>query len=59
MTKQATAAEIRTHYRELGQEVRISKDGHVTYRPEDIGGQWLEGRWVSEYRIDDAGVVLA
>lgn len=47
---------IRKHYKDQGYEVRISKDGHVTYRKD--GAPWLEGRWVSEYRIVDNSVVL-
>ena len=51
-----TAAQIRAHYIDQGFDVRISKDGRVTYRKD--GEQWLEGRWVSEYRIFEDSVVL-
>jgi hypothetical protein len=40
---------IRSHYAEQGYEVRIGRDGHVTYRKGD--GPWLEGRYISEYEI--------
>jgi hypothetical protein len=53
----ATTAQVRKHYKDLGCEVRITKDGHVTYRDYD-GAMWLEGRWVSEYVIVDGKVVL-
>lgn len=51
--RQATAAEVRSHYKNAGHTVRISRsDGHVVYK--DGGdGPWLEGRWVEEYRISD------
>ena len=53
---EATAAQIRAHYIDQGIEVRISKDGRVTYRKD--GEQWREGRWVSEYRFADGQVHL-
>lgn len=53
----ATVDQIRAHYTEQGYEVKITEDGHVTYR-KDSGGKWLEGRWVSEYRLVDGSVVL-
>lgn len=55
MTK-ATAAQVRKHYEDQDYEVRISDDGHVEYRRE--GGEWLEGRWVSEYWFIDGQIVL-
>lgn len=51
-----TPEQVRSHYKIQGYEVRIAKDGHVTYRKD--GGAWLEGRWVSEYRLIDDTVVL-
>lgn len=51
-----TPAQVRAHYQDQGYEVRIAKDGHVTYRKD--GGEWLEGRWVSEHRLVDGSVVL-
>jgi len=53
----ATAAEVRKLYTDADHTVRISRDGHVEYK--DGGeGPWLEGRWVSEYRIDtETGIV--
>lgn len=50
--RQATPAEIRKHYTDAGHMVRISRGGHVTYK-QGSEGPWLEGRWVSEYRISD------
>jgi hypothetical protein len=53
----ATEAQVRESYKSLGYEVRITRDGHVTYRAR--GTAWLEGRWVSEYVvIDDGSVIL-
>jgi hypothetical protein len=56
MTKTATASQVRAHYKALGCDVRISRDGHVMFRAD--GGVWLEGRYVSEYRLIDGAVVL-
>lgn len=57
--RKATAAEVRKHYKDAGHTVRISRDGHVTYKADGVG-PWLEGRWVEEYRIsDEYGVRLA
>jgi len=53
----ATAAEIRQHYKSAGCKVRISQDGHVTYKP-DGKGPWLDGRWVEEYKITENGNVF-
>ena len=47
---------VRNHYKDQGYEVHISREGHVEFREE--GGEWREGRWVSEYRIIDGQVVL-
>lgn len=47
---------IRKHYKDQGYELEISRDGHVQFR--EPGGVWLEGRWVSEYRIIGENVVL-
>lgn len=52
---QATAAQVREHYKAQGYEVRIAKDGRVTFRKD---GTWREGRWVCEYRVDNGQVVL-
>ena len=58
MTKPANTTEVRNHYKAMGHTVRISREGHVEYR-QNGEGPWLEGRWVSEYRVDpEAGVVL-
>ena len=55
--RQATPAEVREHYKSNGHAVRISRDGHVTYKAHG-GGPWLEGRWVDEYRVTaEFGVV--
>lgn len=52
MTTKATEQQVRKHYDDQGLVVRISKDGHVTYRyPAALN--WSEGRYVSEYRLDD------
>ena len=45
----ATEQEVRKHYEADGYEVRIDDEGHVEYR-RDSDDEWLEGRWVSEYR---------
>jgi hypothetical protein len=58
-TRIATTTEVRNHYKALGHTVRIDREGHVEFK-QNGEGPWLEGRWVSEYRMDDeAGVVLA
>lgn len=57
MTRQATAAEVRKFHQDRGRDVRISRDGRVTFRDEGET-MWLEGRWVEEYKADDeVGVV--
>ena len=56
-SKKATAAEVRSHYKAQGYEVRISRDdGRVIYRKP--GEAWLEGRYVEEYRIIDGTLML-
>lgn len=58
MTRTATAAEVRKSYKDQGHTVRIDREGHVEFK-RDGDGPWLEGRWVSEYRVsDEAGVYL-
>lgn len=49
----ATTAEVRKHYKDQGHTVRIDSEGHVTFK-RDGEGAWLEGRWVSEYRTEEA-----
>jgi hypothetical protein len=57
--EKATVQQVRDYYRADGYEVRISEDGHVKFRnPREAAPIWLEGRWVSEYRVDDGKVVL-
>ena len=51
-----THAEVRMAHKAVGNEVKISRDGHVTYRPEGTT-MWLEGRWVEEYNRHDGGEV--
>jgi hypothetical protein len=64
MNRQATPAEVRAYLKAEGYEVRISRDGHVTYRKDrdkSPGAQpiWLEGRWLNDYRYyDGEGVVM-
>ena len=48
---QATTKQVRDSYKASGYDVRISRDGHVTFR-KDGDSMWLEGRWVEEYRVD-------
>jgi hypothetical protein len=55
MTTAATTAQVRAYYKAQGYEVRISRNGRVEFRRD---GAWLEGRFVSEYRIIDGQVVL-
>lgn len=58
-TRTATANEVRAYYKAEGHTVRISREGHVEFK-RGGEGDWLEGRWVSEYRVDDeAGVYLS
>lgn len=58
MTNQtAAAAQVRKHYKDQGYEVRISREGRVEFRREG-DSMWLDGRWVSEYRIIYGAVVL-
>jgi hypothetical protein len=59
MERQATAAEVRAHYKAAGHIAHISREGHVLYK-QDGKGPWLEGRWVDEYRVsEEYGVRLA
>lgn len=54
----ATIAEVRKHYKDQVHTVRIDSEGHVEFK-RGGEGPWLEGRWVSEYRVDDeTGVYL-
>lgn len=56
--RNATAAEVRKLYKDQGHMVRIDREGHVEFK-RDGEGPWLEGRWVSEYRVDEeTGVYL-
>jgi hypothetical protein len=62
MERKATAAEVRAHYKASAHEVRISRDGRVTMRPDPDcypgqGRAWLDGRYVSEYLFSDGGFV--
>ena len=52
----ATTAEVRALYNHRGDIARISRDGRITYK-RDSQGPWLEGRWVSEYRVDQNGTI--
>jgi hypothetical protein len=54
---QATAEQVRKDYQAQGLVVRISKDGHITYR-HPAALNWSEGRWVSEYRVTEDGKVV-
>jgi hypothetical protein len=51
-TRTATATEVRKHYKDAGHTVRINSEGHVEFK-RNGEGSWLEGRWVSEYLVDD------
>lgn len=58
----ATIAEVRKHYRDIYNYCRISRDGHVEFRPEPgwhpgASPAWLEGRWISEYFVAEDGTV--
>lgn len=55
-TRTATTAEVRKSLKAAGHTVRIDSDGHVTFK-RGGEGPWLEGRWVSEYRVDEDGSV--
>jgi len=48
----ATLIEIRRYYSEQDCACRISKKGHVQFRKTYLQ-PWLDGRWTSEYRVDD------
>lgn len=50
----ATEQQIRDHFEALGAEVHIDA-GHIEYRYD--GGEWLEGRYVTEYVTDHRGNV--
>ena len=52
-----THSEVRAAHKAVGNEVKITRDGRVTYRPEGTTA-WLEGRWVEEYRRNDCGEVV-
>lgn len=51
----ATVDQVRKHYADQGYQVKIDDEGHVYFRK--TGHEWQEGRWVSEYRVDDKGNV--
>lgn len=55
-TQTATTEQVRKDYEDRGFIVRIDSEGHVEFSED--GNDWLEGRWVSEYRIIDGQVVL-
>lgn len=52
-SRTATVAEVRKHYKDQGHTVRIDRKGHVEFQ-RGGDGPWLEGRWVEEYRTQDA-----
>jgi hypothetical protein len=55
---QATHEQIIKHFEDLGNEVRISKDGRVQFRPVEVQPMpWRDGRWIDEYRIFEGRVV--
>lgn len=59
----ATAKQVREYYGSMGHEVRINGGGRVTHRPDPdrhpgASGAWLEGRWLSDYRVIDGTVHL-
>jgi len=58
----ATEKQIRTHYRQHGYEVRISRDGHVRFRPanriKQDTGSWQEGRYIEDYIHTEGQTVL-
>ena len=56
-TRPATTAEVRAHYRDQGNFCHIDCEGRVRWHP-DATLTWLEGRWVSEYRVADDGTVF-
>ena len=59
MERQATTAEVRSYYKQAGHTVRINREGRVEFK-RDGCGDWLEGRYVSEYRVsDECGVRLS
>jgi hypothetical protein len=57
----ATAKEVRDHYRALDKSVRITRDGHITFRANAVGSRdnraWLEGGYVEDYRVTEDGNV--
>jgi len=57
MTNTPTATEVRAAHKAAGNEVKITRDGRVTYRAEG-DTTWLDGRWVEEYRRDESGKVM-
>ena len=50
--RQATPAEIIKSFTSDDRTVRISRQGRVEFR-RGGSGPWLEGRFVSDYRVDD------
>lgn len=57
MSTTATTTQVRKYYKNQGYEVKINKDGHVMFR--HAGGPWLDGRWVTEYRVTGGIVRLS
>lgn len=52
----ATTEQVRDFYRRQGYQVRINKDGRVSFRLPLR--EWMDGRWVSEYVVRDGGVTI-
>lgn len=52
----ATTTEVRAALKAEGHIVRISREGHVEFK-RGGDGVWLDGRWVSEYRVTEDGRV--
>lgn len=59
VSKRATRRQVRQRYASLGYQVRINKDGYVAYRYPARDALWLNGRYVSEYRVLGNQVVLS
>ena len=53
---QATADQVREYFGRCGYDVRISRNGHVTFRPCFGKHPWQDGRWLEEYKIANGSV---
>lgn len=57
MGRQATSSEVRAFYAALGHQARVSPDGFVKVRVNQVG-RWQSGQWLRDYTVSDDGHVV-